>query len=176
MRIRPMMLAPPLIFAAIAAIFWVGMARENPDELPSALTGQPAPAVEVIPLGQAPVFGDDDLRSGEARLVNFWASWCVPCRAEHPNLEKLAADGVTIYGVNYKDKPGDALGFLEELGNPFAAMGADANGKMGINWGVYGVPETYLIDGEGRIVLRHAGPITQRVIDNKLRPAMETLE
>jgi len=172
-KVRPMMLAPPLIFAAIAAIFWVGMARENPDELPSALTGKQAPGVEVSPLGQAEVFGDADLRTGEMQLVNFWASWCVPCRAEHPNLEKLAAQGVTIYGVNYKDKPANALGFLEELGNPFAAMGADPDGKMALNWGVYGVPETYLVDGEGRIVLRHAGPITQRVIDNSLRPAME---
>ncbi len=172
-KFRPMMVAPPLIFAAIAGIFWVGMARENPDELPSALTGKEAPNVEVTRLGQAEVFGDADLRTGEMQLVNFWASWCVPCRAEHPNLEKLAAQGVTIYGVNYKDKPANALGFLEELGNPFAAMGADPDGKMALNWGVYGVPETYLVDGEGRIVLRHAGPITQRVIDNSLRPAME---
>ncbi len=175
-QFRPMMLAPPLIFVAIAVIFWVGMARENPDELPSALTGKDAPPVEVTQLGQAQTFDDADLRAGGGRLVNFWASWCVPCRAEHPNLEKLAAQGVPIYGVNYKDKPGDALGFLEELGNPFTAMGADVNGKMALNWGVYGVPETYLIDGEGRIVLRHAGPITQRVIDKTLRPAMDALE
>lgn len=175
-QFRPMMLAPPLIFVAIAVIFWVGMARENPDELPSALTGKDAPPVEVTQLGQAQAFDDADLRAGGGRLVNFWASWCVPCRAEHPNLEKLAAQGVPIYGVNYKDKPGDALGFLEELGNPFTAMGADVNGKMALNWGVYGVPETYLIDGEGRIVLRHAGPITQRVIDKTLQPAMDALE
>ncbi len=168
-----MIAVPLLAFVAVAVMFWLGMARENPDELPSVLTGKQAPGVALTRLGEAPPFDGADLRDGEIALVNFWASWCVPCRVEHPNLEKLAGEGVTIYGVNYKDKPADALGFLDELGNPFAAIGADEQGKMGLEWGVYGVPETFLIDGQGRIVMRHAGPITQRVIDNTLRPAME---
>ena len=171
-RVRPMMVLPPLIFAAVAAMFWWGMAREDPDALPSAMIGKPAPAVTVTQLGAAPVFGDAELRDGTVALVNFWASWCVPCRVEHPNLEKLSDQGVTIYGVNYKDKPAAAQGFLADLGNPFAAMGADADGRMGLNWGVTGVPETFVIDGDGKIVARHAGPITQRVIDNTLDPAM----
>ena len=167
------MVLPPVIFVAVAVMFWLGMARENPDELPSALIGKPAPAVAVTRMDDAPLFGDADLRDGEVALVNFWASWCVPCRVEHPNLERLSERGLTIYGVNYKDKPADAGRFLDELGNPYAAIGADAPGRMGIDWGVSGVPETFVIDGQGRIVMRHAGPITQRVIDNSLRPALE---
>ncbi len=166
------MLAPPLIFAGIAAMFLWGMGREDADELPSTMEGKEAPAVVVTPLGDFAGFGDADLRDGKVKLVNFWASWCQPCRVEHPKLEALAAEGITIYGVNYKDDPAKALRFIAELGNPYAAIGADEAGRMAINWGVYGVPETYVIDGEGRIVMRHAGPITQRVIDGTLRPAL----
>lgn len=168
------MMAPPAIFAGLAALFFIGMQRENPDELPSALVGRPAPAIEVTPLADKKSFDDSDLRQGEVRLINYWASWCGPCRAEHPNLEALADEGVVIYGVNYKDEPSNALKFLDELGSPYAAMGADRQGRMALNWGVYGVPETYIIDGEGKIVLRFAGPITQRVMDSTIRPAIES--
>ncbi|NCQ23652.1 MAG: DsbE family thiol:disulfide interchange protein [Roseovarius sp.] len=166
------MLAPLVIFAGFAGLALVGLQRENPDELPSALAGKPAPAVQITPLGESMLFSDSDLRTGEVKLVNYWASWCAPCRVEHPNLAQLAADGVTIYGVNYKDKPDNALGFLKELGNPYTALGADAEGRMALNWGVYGVPETYVIDGKGNIVLRFAGPITQRVLDSTILPAI----
>lgn len=172
-KLSPLMLAPPLVFAGLAAMFWFGMAREDPDQLPSALEGRQAPAVVVTQLGPDAPFTDADLRQGDVTLVNFWASWCAPCRVEHPNLEALAAEGLTIFGVNYKDKPDNAMGFLEELGNPYVGMGADDSGRMGLNWGLYGVPETYVIDGAGNIVLRHAGPITQRVIENSIRPAIE---
>ena len=172
-KLSPLMLAPPIVFAGLAAMFWFGMAREDPDSLPSALAGKQAPAVVVAELGDAAPFTDADLRAGEVTLVNFWASWCAPCRVEHPHLEAMAAEGLTIYGVNYKDEPANALGFLEELGNPYTAMGADASGRMALNWGLYGVPETYVIDGNGVIVLRHAGPITQRVIEATLGPAIE---
>ncbi|SDN35918.1 cytochrome c biogenesis protein CcmG, thiol:disulfide interchange protein DsbE [Lutimaribacter pacificus] len=168
-----MMVAPPLIFAALAVMFYVGMSREDPNQLPTALAGKEAPAVAVTPLGDKTPFTDAELRAGEVTLVNYWASWCAPCRVEHPNLEKLAAQGLTIYGVNYKDKPENALKFLAELGDPYAATGADAEGRMALNWGVYGVPETYVIDGNGVIVARHAGPVTQRVIDEMLMPAIE---
>ena len=110
---------------------------------------------------------------GGVKLVNYWASWCAPCRVEHPHLEALAEEGVTIYGVNYKDQPGNALGFLEELGDPYTAIGADPNGRMALDWGLYGVPETYVIDGEGRVVLRFPGPITERVLEGQIRPAIE---
>jgi cytochrome c biogenesis protein CcmG/thiol:disulfide interchange protein DsbE len=167
------MLAPPLVFAALAALFYFGMQRENPDELPTALKGKPAPAVQVTPLGDKKSFSDSDLRDGDVTLVNYWASWCAPCRVEHPNLEKLADEGVTIYGVNYKDKPGNALKFLQELGDPYAAIGADEKGRMALDWGVYGVPETYVIDGEGQIVTRFAGPITDSILENTIRPAID---
>ncbi len=172
-RLSPLMIAPPVIFAGLAALFYFGMQRENPDELPSTLTGKPAPAVEVSALGDKPLFSDADIRSGGVKLVNYWASWCAPCRVEHPHLERLADEGITIYGVNYKDKPANALGFLKELGDPYTAIGADPAGRMALEWGVYGVPETYVIDGEGRIVLRFAGPITERVLQSKIRPAIE---
>lgn len=172
-KVSPLMIAPPVIFAGLAALFFVGMQRENPDELPSALAGKPAPAVAVTPLGDKPLLEDEMLRDDGAKLVNFWASWCAPCRVEHPNLEELADEGVTIYGINYKDKPGNALRFLDELGDPYTAIGADAAGRMGLEWGVYGVPETYVIDGEGKIVLRFAGPITDKILDEQIRPALE---
>jgi cytochrome c biogenesis protein CcmG/thiol:disulfide interchange protein DsbE len=172
-KISPLMIAPPAIFVGLAALFFFGMQRENPDELPSTMTGKPAPAVQVTPLGDKPSFTDAELRSGGVKLVNYWASWCAPCRAEHPILEDLAGQGITIYGVNYKDKPGNALGFLQELGDPYTAIGADENGRMALDWGVYGVPETYVIDGKGNIVLRFAGPITDRVLENQIMPAIE---
>lgn len=172
-KVKPLMLLPPSIFLGLAVLFWVGMQRENPDELPSALAGQAAPAVELTSLGDEAAFTDADLRNGQPKLLNYWASWCAPCRVEHPNLEKLAQQGVPIYGVNYKDKPENALKFLDELGTPYVAMGADPNGKMALNWGVYGVPETYLIDGDGTILMRHAGPITQRVLDGPFGDAMK---
>ncbi|WP_104017047.1 DsbE family thiol:disulfide interchange protein [Roseovarius nitratireducens] len=172
-RLSPLMVAPLVVFAAFAGLAFIGLYRENPDALPSALAGRQAPAVETTPLGDKPGFGDADLRAGEVSLVNYWASWCAPCRVEHPNLMQLAADGIPVYGVNYKDKPGNALGFLEELGDPYTGIGADASGRMALEWGVYGVPETYVIDGQGEIVQRFAGPITDRVLENTIRPAIE---
>lgn len=168
------MLAPVVIFAGFVGMALVGLQREDPDALPSALQGKPAPAVAITPLGDKPGFTDADLRDGTVKLVNYWASWCAPCRVEHPHLEALAhQEGLTIYGVNYKDQPANALGFLKELGDPYTAVGADANGRMALNWGVYGVPETYVIDGQGQIVLRLAGPVTQRVLETRLRPALK---
>ncbi len=171
-KISPLMLAPPLIFAGLVSLFFVGMMRDNPDELPSALEGKPAPAAVVTALGSEKTFEDKDLRTGGVKLVNFWASWCAPCRVEHPNLQGLSDEGVTIYGVNYKDDPAKALKFLEELGNPYAGLGADEAGRMALNWGLYGVPETYVIDGSGKIILRFAGPITQSILESKICPAI----
>jgi cytochrome c biogenesis protein CcmG/thiol:disulfide interchange protein DsbE len=172
-KVSPLMIMPPVLFAGLAALFFFGMQRENPDALPSALEGRPAPAVQVTQLADKNPFKDSDLRSGDVKLVNYWASWCAPCRVEHPHLETLADQGITIYGVNYKDKPDNALKFLEELGDPYAALGADANGRMALDWGLYGVPETYVIDGKGQIVLRFAGPITEKVLESTILPAIE---
>ena len=172
-RISPLMVAPPILFAAFAVMAAIGMFRDDPDALPSAREGQAAPPVVLTAMGDTPLFDDATLRDGQIKLVNYWASWCAPCRVEHPNLEQLAKEGLPIYGVNYKDNPQNALGFLEELGNPYAALGADEDGRMAIDWGVYGVPETYVIDGEGTILLRVAGPLTQRVIADTSRPALD---
>lgn len=172
-KISPLMIAPPLVFAAFVALAAVGMFREDPESLPSAREGQPAPPMALAEFpGKAP-FTDASLRDGEVKLVNFWASWCAPCRVEHPNLEALAKEGIPIYGINYKDQLGNADAFLRELGDPYAGLARDEQGRTGLDWGVYGVPETYVIDGDGTILLRFAGPVTQRVIEKTLRPAME---
>lgn len=167
-----LMFLPPVLFAGLALMFFIGMQRDDPDGLPSALAGKQAPAVQLTQLGEGAPFTDATLREPGVKLVNYWASWCAPCRAEHPMLEALAAEGIPIYGANYKDKPEHALAFLAELGNPYAAMGADEAGRMALNWGVYGVPETYVIDGDGKILLRFAGPITARALQDTIRPAL----
>ncbi len=170
---RPLILLPPLIFAALAALFLFGMNRNDPDGLPTAISGRIAPPLELEPLGAKIPFGDAELRAPGVKLVNYWASWCAPCRVEHPNLQALAEEGVAIYGINYKDDPDKALAFLTELGDPYTAVAADTRGRTALDWGVYGVPETYVLDGEGRVVLRFAGPITQRVIAERIRPALD---
>ncbi|EEX10399.1 periplasmic protein thiol:disulfide oxidoreductase, DsbE subfamily [Ruegeria lacuscaerulensis ITI-1157] len=172
-KISPLMIAPPLIFGAFAVLAAIGMFREDPNALPSAREGQPAPPVVLAEFPGKQGFDDATLRDGQVKLVNYWASWCAPCRAEHPNLEKLAQEGIPVYGINYKDKLANADAFLSDLGDPYTAIGRDENGRMGLDWGVYGVPETYVIDGDGTIILRFAGPITQRVIENTIRPALE---
>lgn len=168
---KALMFVPPVAFAALAAMFWLGMQREDPEALPSAMIGRAAPAVQVVPLGDLPVFDAATLTAPGVKLVNFWASWCAPCRAEHPQLEALRAEGVVIHGVNYKDDPVKAEAFLAELGNPYATIGADA-GRMALDWGLYGVPETFVIDGAGKVVLRFAGPITAQELERLIRPAM----
>jgi cytochrome c biogenesis protein CcmG, thiol:disulfide interchange protein DsbE len=171
-RVPVLALLPPIIFAALAGLFMSGMYRSDPDVLPSTLIGQPAPPVEIAQLGTGPVFDDAALRAPGAKIVNFWASWCAPCRVEHAQLMTLESEGLTILGVNYKDNPAKALAFLDELGNPYAAIGADSTGRMALNWGVYGMPETFVIDGEGKILLRFPGPVTRSILENRIRPAL----
>ncbi len=168
--VKPLMILPPLVFAGLALAFWMGLQNGDP-ALPSTMEGRTAPEVSVTQLGSGPPPSQADLTGPGVKLVNFWASWCAPCRVEHPMLAKLASDGVAIIGINYKDKPENALGFLAELGDPYAKIGADS-GRMALNWGVYGVPETFVIDGNGKVVLRWAGPITEAVLERTIRPAM----
>jgi cytochrome c biogenesis protein CcmG/thiol:disulfide interchange protein DsbE len=167
------MIAPPAIFLGLATLFFVGMQRDNPDELPSAMVGRQAPEVSLSSVSFAEQFEDADLRSGELTFVNFWASWCAPCRAEHPTLMSLAEQGYEIMGVNYKDNAANAAGFIQELGDPFAKGGADPNGRMALNWGVYGVPETYVIDGDGTVLMRIAGPLTEREMAARVQPLLD---
>lgn len=172
-RISPLMVAPVAIFGAFVALAGIGMFRDDPEALPSARAGQPAPPVVLSEMPGKTPFDDAVLRDGEVKLVNYWASWCAPCRVEHPNLTELAEEGIPVYGVNYKDSQQNAMAFLEELGDPYAALGADPQGRMALDWGLYGVPETYVIAGDGTIILRFPGPITQRVIEETLRPALQ---
>ncbi len=172
-KISPLMIAPPLIFGAFAVLAGIGMFREDPNALPSAREGQTSPPVVLTEFAGKQSFDDATLRDGEVKLVNYWASWCAPCRVEHPNLQALSDEGIPVYGINYKDKLANAEAFLAELGDPYRGIGRDEQGRMGLDWGVYGVPETYVIDGEGTIILRFAGPVTQRVIENTIRPALK---
>jgi cytochrome c biogenesis protein CcmG, thiol:disulfide interchange protein DsbE len=172
-KFSPLMIAPPAIFAAFVLLAGVGMFRDDPNALPSTRLDQPAPPVVTTELPGKENFDDATLRNGELKIVNYWASWCAPCRVEHPTLLDLAERGLPMYGVNYKDKPQKALGFLEELGDPYRAVGADENGQMALDWGVYGIPETFIIDGDGTVLLRYAGPMTKRVMDKKIWPVLE---
>lgn len=172
-RINLLMVAPPAIFFGLAALFYIGMQREDPNALRSAREGQPAPAVVLTQLGRAQPFTNETLRDGDVKLVNYWASWCAPCRAEHPLLTELAEDGLPIYGINYKDDPEKARAFLEELGDPYAGLGADVTGRTALDWGLYGVPETYVLAGDGTVMLRFAGPLTDDVMERRIRPALE---
>jgi cytochrome c biogenesis protein CcmG/thiol:disulfide interchange protein DsbE len=171
MNARVFALLPVAVFAALGGFLLSGLFRENPDELDSVMIGREAPPLTLTELPGKPAFDPAVFADGEVKIVNFWASWCVPCRAEHPQLKDLAED-LPVYGINYKDQPGAALAFLEELGDPFAAIGADA-GRTGIDWGLYGVPETFVVDGDGVVRLRFAGPITVQVMEETIRPVIE---
>ena len=131
-----------------------------------------APAITPVAIADLPTFNDDTLRAPGVKIVNFWASWCAPCRAEHPNLIALSND-LPVYGVNRDRTDKDAMKFLTDLGNPFAAVVADEKNRQSIDWGVYALPETFVIDGSGQVVLHVRGPVTQRTLASDLLPAIE---
>lgn len=170
---------PALVFAAIAGVFlWGLQPGRDPHKLPSVLIDRPVPQFDLATIQGYDKEGLSSalLQGPGVKLVNVFASWCIPCKAEHPLLMELAAEGrVPIYGINYKDKPEDARRWLAELGDPFAAIGADESGRVGIDWGVYGVPETFVIDGTGRIRYRHVGPLYPETLDELLRPMIAEL-
>lgn len=163
---------PVILFGLLAIALGIGLTL-NPREIPTALQDKPVPVFSLPPLeGRADQsnFTDADLRVGELRIVNVWASWCPPCRAEHPLLMQLAAQGHHIDAINYKDTPDNARTFLNNLGDPFHKIGVDRTGRAAIDWGVYGVPETFVISGDGKVLLKHAGPLSQHDIETKLLP------
>ena len=148
--------------------------------MPSTFIGKPAPALQLAQLEglsdgkPVPVFDSAHLASGKVSVVNFWASWCAPCVAEHPLLDKLKTEaGVDVLGINYKDSPTDAVRFLGRYGNPYTAIGTDQKGRNGIEWGVYGTPETFVVNGKGEIVYKHIGAITDTSLATQLLPAIE---
>lgn len=165
-------LLPLILFGALALVFAAGLFTGNASKVPSALIGKPAPAITVAPLegllregAPVPGFAMADLARGRASIVNVFASWCAPCRIEHPFLLALAqsepvkAGKVAVFGLNYKDEADNARRFLGALGNPYSAVGVDRGGRAAIEWGVYGVPETFLIGADGRILEKHVGPL-----------------
>ncbi len=173
---RVLFLLPVLVFAMIGVGLAVGLTRD-PSTLPSALLDQPTPAFNLPPLPghDGPGLSADDLKGGEVALVNVFASWCAPCRIEHPLLQRLADEGVAVYGINYKDRPENARAFLDELGDPYRRIGFDDTGRVAIDWGVYGVPETFVVNKEGRIVHKHVGPLMPRDVENTILPLVKEL-
>src|SRR5215471_699639 len=179
-RVRMLVLIPLLAFLALAALFVLRLGAGDPSRIPSALIGHAAPRTELPPLaglerdGKAvPGLDSADFR-GQVTVLNVWASWCVPCREEAALLMALSADRrVRVVGMNYKDQPDNARRFLGRYGNPFAANGTDGNGRAAIEWGVYGVPETFLIGRDGRIAYKLIGPVTPENLDAALKPAIE---
>ena len=171
-------LLPLVIFIGIAALFYFGLGAGDPSKLPSALIGKPVPATDLPPIKDLAVNGKPvpglttDALKGNVTLVNVWASWCVPCRDEAPLLEQLAKDTrFKMVGINYKDATDDARRFLNRFGNPFSAVGADEKGRTSIDWGVYGVPEAFVVDAKGVIRFKHTGPLAMADIDREIIPA-----
>ena len=178
---RLFVLLPLAIFLALAALFFFRLGSGDPSRIPSALIGRPAPDTNLaaVPGLNArdgkpmPGLSTADFK-GNVTLVNVWASWCVPCHDEAPLLEALSADKrIRIVGINYKDQPDNARRFLGRYGNPFVAAGADGNGRASMEWGVYGVPETFIVGRDGTIAYKLVGPITEGNLARVIRPEIE---
>jgi cytochrome c biogenesis protein CcmG, thiol:disulfide interchange protein DsbE len=169
-------LLPVALFVGLIFAFGFGLDRD-PSTVPSPLIGKPVPEFSLAPVkGRAVGLSSADLK-GEVSVVNVFASWCVPCREEHPLLIRLKEQKlVPIDGINYKDKPDDAARWLDAMGDPYNRTGADLDGRVAIDWGVYGVPETYAIDRDGRIVFKQIGPITSELLDTTILPLLSKLK
>ena len=169
-------LAPLAITALLFGLFYWALKYQS-DDLPSPLIGKPVPEFALPPVqGRTAGLSSEDL-VGEVSIVNVFASWCVPCRDEHPLFTELARrDVVPINGINYKDEPGQAEAWLAELGDPYARTGADVDGSVGIDWGVYGVPETFVVDADGRIAYKHVGPLSPAVLAETILPLVRELQ
>jgi cytochrome c biogenesis protein CcmG/thiol:disulfide interchange protein DsbE len=175
-----LMAIPLLAFSALAVLFWFGLREGDPSKIPSALLGRPAPqttlpALDGLVVNGSPVPGLDPATfKGKVSLVNVWASWCVPCHDEAPLLTQIGQDKrLQLVGINYKDAPDNARRFLGRYGNPFGIVGVDGNGRAAIEWGVYGVPETFVVGRDATIVYKLVGPVTPENIDSVLKPEIE---
>jgi cytochrome c biogenesis protein CcmG, thiol:disulfide interchange protein DsbE len=174
---RLLYLLPLLTFLVLAEYLFVSL-RPGHDvqELPSAMIEKPSPQFDLAGLGSDKTLALDALK-GHPAVINFFASWCVPCRIEHPLLMRLAEqDHLPLYGVAYKDKPEDSAKLLATFGDPYRQVGIDRNGRVGLDFGVYGVPETYVLDSAGRIRKRFVGPLTADVVDKELLPLLKQLD
>ncbi|MGE0237846.1 MAG: DsbE family thiol:disulfide interchange protein [Parvibaculaceae bacterium] len=168
---------PVAVFLGLAALLYRGLSGD-PAEVPSVLINKPVPDFVLAPVQNLnlPGLSAADLKTGSVTLVNVWASWCVPCRTEHPLLMELAKrEDVRVVGINYKDDPENARRFLTTLGIPFAAVGSDPSGRTAVDWGVYGVPESFLVDGQGVIRLKWIGPLTAEALKKDIIPKIEAL-
>jgi cytochrome c biogenesis protein CcmG/thiol:disulfide interchange protein DsbE len=173
---RALFILPLLLFLVLAGYFALALRPgRNPQELPSALIDKEAPAFQLAGLN-----GDGiarDTLKGQPVLINFFASWCLPCREEHPLLMRLAKqEHVPLYGIDYKDKPEAARSLLQDFGDPYRAIGIDRDGRVGLDFGVYGVPETYVLDSSGHIRKRFVGPLTAEEVNNELLPLLKALQ
>ncbi len=173
---RLLYLVPVVIFGVIAGnLLWGLNPERDPREIPSVMIDQPVPefALSAIEGMEGPGLKTADLTDGQVTLVNFFASWCVPCRIEHAFLiELVEQDGARLVGINYKNEAEEARAWLAQLGNPYAAIGADTTGRVGIEWGVYGLPETFIVDRKGRIRYRRVGPIDADTLEREIRPLL----
>ena len=168
-------IAPLVVFTGMVVLFIIGM-QTDPRRVPSPLIGKPLPAFKLTQLHDQEQSLDNESLLGEVVLINFWASWCVSCRYEHPLLLEYAGRGEAgVYGMNYKDTREDALKWLNQFGDPYKLSAFDPEGRTGIDFGLYGVPETYVIDREGIIRYKHIGPINQEDMDNTIIPLVEEL-
>jgi cytochrome c biogenesis protein CcmG, thiol:disulfide interchange protein DsbE len=173
-RLRPA-IVPAIVFAALAAVFWRGLSGD-PSQIPSALIGKEVPTFALPALEGIGVPGFDtaSLKTGSITVLNVWASWCVPCRQEHPLLMELAKrQDIRLYGINYKDEPENARRFIGTLGLPYGAVGVDEEGRAAIDFGVYGVPETFIVDGAGKIRFKSIGPLTPAALDGTFSAEIE---
>lgn len=169
------MFAPALLVLLLGLLFWWRVQRPVVQAHRSALVGHEAPPARLTPIAAIPLLTNDDLHSGQPVLVNFFASWCLPCRAEHPQLMAISRQHhLRLVGIAWKDTPEAAAKYLAELGNPYVKAGADSSGRSGVDWGLAGVPESFIVDGEGRIRAWHWGDIRPEQVESEILPLLKT--
>jgi cytochrome c biogenesis protein CcmG, thiol:disulfide interchange protein DsbE len=171
--LKYILLIPLVVFLGLAITMYMGMQRENPGDLPSVFIDRPAPVLPTTALGTLPLLTAKDLASGEVTVLNFWASWCPPCRAEHPVLKAMAERGIRVAGINMMDDDAKALAYLQDEGNPFFAIATDPKGRNRVEWGVTAPPETFIIRGDGTVAFKFVGPLVGTDYEARFVPALE---